>query len=159
MTPRIAIMTLMVSGFFAATTSMGVADERPAQGSGVPTSKHAEKPHTITRQHATIHLSEYRFEPAVTTLEIGRPTQLTLINNGKVVHEFITKALLNQAVDIKTQGVLAETLGLEEVEIGPGSKVVLLFTPEKAGEFAIACHASIPEDHWQQGMSGKLVIK
>lgn len=144
MASRIAAI-LFVSGFFAGAPATGVADE--------------ERLHASALQQATIYLKEYRFEPALTTLEAGKPAQLTLINNGKVVHEFITQALLNQAVVIKTRGIVAEAVGLEEVEISPGSKVVLLFTPEKAGEFAIACHASLPDDHFQKGMSGKLVIK
>lgn len=161
MTSRITSV-LLLSGFCAIAPIAGMAGEEGAQvshGAGGKTPAHDEKPQTGALQQATIYLSEYRFEPALTTLEAGKPVQLTLVNNGKVVHEFVTKALLDQAVDIKTRGALAETTGLEEVEISPGSKVVLLFTPEKAGEFAIACHASKPKDHFQKGMVGKLVIK
>lgn len=120
---------------------------------------HEEAGHGAKEQHVTIYLNEYRFEPALTMLVVGRPAQLSLVNNGKVVHEFVTKALLNQAIDIRSQGVFAETTGIEEVEIPPGAQVDLFFTPEKAGEFPIACHASKPQDHLARGMSGTLVIK
>lgn len=161
MGPRFA-MVMLVSGFCAIAPLAGIADEQGphrVHGAGGSMPAHTESPDTDALQKATISLSEYRFEPALTTLEAGKPAQLTLINNGKVVHEFATKALLDQAVDIKAKGILVETTGVEEVEIAPGSQVVLLFTPEKTGEFAIACHASKPEDHLKKGMAGKLVIK
>ncbi len=160
MTSRMTAI-LLLSGLLVAPIAGMASEEEPqvSHGTGGNVSAHEEKPHTGALQQATIYLKEYHFEPALTTFEAGKPAQLTLVNNGKVVHEFITKALLDQAVDMETRGVVAETTGLEEIEIPPGGKVVLRFTPEKAGEFPIACHATNPVDHFQKGMSGKLVIK
>jgi uncharacterized cupredoxin-like copper-binding protein len=146
------VTAMWVSGLCSLVPVTGVA------GDG-HTLVHEEAGHADSEQHVTIYLNEYRFEPAHTLLVVGKPAQLSLVNNGKVVHEFVTKALLDQAVDIRSQGMFAETTGIEEVEIPPGAQVDLFFTPEKSGEFAIACHASKPEDHLARGMSGTLVIK
>ena len=151
MTPR-QITAMLLSGLFAIAPASVMASDAIAPA-------HEETAHDDSVQHATIYLNEYRFEPAVTTLVARKPAQLTLVNNGKVVHEFVTEALLNHSVDIKSQGLFAETTGIEEVEIPPGAQVDLFFTPAKSGEFHIACHASKPEGHLQRGMSGKLVIK
>ncbi|MDA1107798.1 MAG: cupredoxin domain-containing protein [Proteobacteria bacterium] len=120
---------------------------------------HHEIPYTSGVQQATIYLQEYRFEPALTTLKAGQPARLVLINRGNTVHEFVTDALHGVVVTMKVQGTLAEMQGLSELEIPPGGKVVLRFTPEQTGEFAIACHASMPKDHFKQGMVGKLLIQ
>jgi plastocyanin len=110
-------------------------------------------------QRTTVRLLEYRFEPSQITLKVGEEIELTLVNEGTVMHEFITDALKGLEVDVEINGVVAETLGVAEFEIPPKAKVVLRFTPEKPGEFPIACHAKEPKDHLKEGMSGKLVFR
>ena len=110
-------------------------------------------------KRATVRLREYKFEPSEITLKVGEEAELTLINEGNVLHEFITAALQDLTVDVEVNGVVAETLGLAELEIPPKMKVTLRFTPEKTGEFQIACHANVPKDHFKEGMVGKLVIR
>lgn len=151
----------MMSGWASAIWASGLCILAPVASVAGDADRlaHEETAHAVSEQHVTIYLNEYRFEPALTMLVAGRPAQLSLVNNGKVGHEFVTKALLNQAVDIRSRGVFAETTGIEEIEIPAGVQVDLFFTPEKSGEFAIACHASQPEDHLARGMSGTLVIK
>ncbi len=123
---------------------MALADERP------PTGK---------LQRMTIRLSEYRFEPSQIALKIGDEIELTLVNEGTVMHEFITDALKDLEVDVENNGMVAETHGVAELEIPPKAKVVLRFTPEKPGEFPLVCHAKEPKDHFKEGMSGKLVFR
>ena len=68
--------------------------------------------------------------------------------------------LQNLTVDVEVvPGVVAETLGLAELEIPPKEKVVLRFTTEKSGEFPIFCRAIAPKDHYKAGMVGRLVIR
>jgi len=111
------------------------------------------------RQRVTVRLKEYRFEPSMITLKVGQEVELVLVNNGTVLHEFITEALQNVTVDVEINGVVTETLGVAEVEIPPKGKVTLRFTPEKTGEFAYSCHAIAPRDHFKEGMVGKLLIR
>lgn len=151
--------SLLLCGFIACAPIAAVSAEVLPPSDEKGASVQREIPHTSGVQQAAIYLQEYRFEPALTTLKVGQPTRLILINKGTTVHEFVTDALHGVVVTMKVQGTLAEMQGLSELEIPPGGKVVLRFTPEQTGEFAIACHASTPKDHLKQGMVGKLVIQ
>lgn len=111
------------------------------------------------RRQVTVRLLEYRFEPAQITLKVGEEAELVLVNEGRVMHEFITEAMQALTVDVEVRGVVAETLGVAELEIPPGATVILRFTPEQPGEFLIACRAKAPRDHFKEGMSGKLVVQ
>ncbi len=110
-------------------------------------------------QRTTIRLLDYRFIPSQIVLEIGEEVELTLVNEGTVMHEFVTNALKDLEVDVEINGVVAETHGVVELEIPPKAKVVLRFTPEKPGEFPMDCHAKKPKDHLKEGMSGKLAFR
>ena len=107
----------------------------------------------------TVRLTEYRFDPPQIALKIGERAEITLVNQGTVTHEFITKALKNLEVNVEVNGVVAETHGVAEVEIPPKTKVVIRFTPEKPGEFPTACQAKEPKDHFKEGMAGKLAFR
>lgn len=120
----------------------------------------ADEPITaVPEQRVTVRLLEYRYEPARIVLKAGHDAELTLINSGTVLHEFITEALQNLEVTVEVNGVVTGTLGVAEVEIPPKSTVVLRFTPVKPGEFQIACHAMQPKDHFKAGMTGVLVVE
>ena len=110
-------------------------------------------------QQGTIQLTEYRFQPDVLTFQSSRPVKLTLHNQGTVMHEFITDALRDLEVDVTVNGVVAETLGVAELEVPPQARVVLQFTPRQPGEFPFACRAEKPRDHFREGMSGKLIFQ
>jgi len=110
-------------------------------------------------QQGTIQLTEYRFQPDALTFQSGRPVELTLHNQGSVMHEFITDALRDLEVDVTVNGVVAETLGVAELEVPPQARVVLQFTPRHPGEFPFACRAEKPRDHFREGMSGKLIFQ
>lgn len=152
-------ISLLLCGLMVCASTAAVSAEALPSGDEKNAAVHHEISHTSAVQQATIYLQEYRFEPAQTTLKAGQPARLILINKGTTVHEFVTEALRGVAVTMKVQGTLAEMPGLSELEIPPGGKVVLRFTTERSGEFAIACHASTPKDHFKQGMVGKLVIQ
>jgi len=119
----------------------------------------AGEPADAQPQRVTVRLMEYRYEPARIVLKAGREAELTLINSGTVVHEFVTEALQNTEVNVEINGVVTETLGVAEVEIPPRSTVVLRFSLDKAGDFQVACHAMQPRDHFKTGMIGTLVVK
>jgi len=118
-----------------------------------------EKSSNSHPRRITMHLQEYRFEPAQITLKVGEEVELTLINDGKVMHEFITEALQTLSVAVVINGIVTETLGVAELEIPPHTQAVLRFTPEIPGEFLIACRARSPKDHFKEGMAGRLLIR
>lgn len=111
------------------------------------------------RTRLTVRLSEYRFEPARVFLKSGEPVELFLVNEGTVLHEFVSGALAGLTVALETGGVIAEVSGLEELEIAPGAEVRLRFTPKVGGEFPFACEAVQPEDHLLRGMSGRILVQ
>jgi uncharacterized cupredoxin-like copper-binding protein len=117
-----------------------------------------DKTPTASPNRVTVRLQEYRFDPPEILLKAGEESELILVNQGTVLHEFVTEALQNITVDVEVNGVVAGTLGVAEMEIPPKAKVMLRFTPEKPGEFSVACHARKPKDHFKEGMVGRLTV-
>ena len=126
-------------------------------GSGVALADSKNSP--MNPQKGTIQQSDYQFTPSRLMFKVGKPVELTLINNGKVMHEFVTDALRDLTMDIEINRVIVEALGVVEFEIPPEGKVVLRFTPEKAGEFAFLCESLKPKDHKMEGMTGKIIFQ
>lgn len=112
-----------------------------------------------TPRQLTVRLSEYRFEPSKIVLKVGEAVELTFINDGTVVHEFVTLALHELDADVEVNGVIVETMGFLEFEIPPKGRAKLRFTPEEPGEFPFTCQAKRPKDHFKEGMAGTLIIK
>jgi plastocyanin len=110
-------------------------------------------------QEVTVRMTEYKYEPAHIELRKGRPVELRLVNDGDVLHEFVTDALVDTVVDVEGQGVIAAARGLDELEIPEGATVVLRFTPGKAGQFSFRCDAETPVSHHESGMKGTLVVR
>ncbi|MEW6325282.1 MAG: cupredoxin domain-containing protein [Nitrospirota bacterium] len=110
-------------------------------------------------RQVTVRLLDYRFEPSEIVLKAGEPVELTLINDGTVLHEFVTLAMHDLEVEIRTGGVISETLGLLELELEPKSRVQIRFTPEKSGSLPFTCQAKKPTDHFKAGMAGTLTIR
>ena len=107
----------------------------------------------------TVVLSDYRFEPSTMEIPVGQESELILINRGTVTHEFISEAFKNLDTDIFIQGVEVETTGIDEIEIPPGGKVRVRFTPTRAGDYSVACRALSPKNHFKEGMKGRLLIR
>jgi heme/copper-type cytochrome/quinol oxidase subunit 2 len=110
-------------------------------------------------QEVTIRMNEYQFEPGYVEVQRHIPVELRLVNSGKVLHEFVSDVATDVTVDIETQGSVAVVRGLEELEIMPGSTVVLRFTPKRAGRFSFRCDAEQPVSHHDAGMKGTLVVR
>jgi uncharacterized cupredoxin-like copper-binding protein len=101
----------------------------------VPPALADEKPEDAAPQRVTVRLTEYRFDPARIELKTGQETELTLVNEGTVLHEFITEGLQDVTADAIVNGVIIGALGVAEIEI-PAKPAVLRFTPEKPGSSA-----------------------
>ena len=109
--------------------------------------------------HVTIRLSDYRFTPSRIELKVGEATELTIVNEGTIMHEFVTLAFFDITVDVEVNGVIAETMGIVELELPAQATATLRFTPETPGEFDLACRAREPKNHFEEGMAGKIIIK
>ena len=134
------LLALSVAAFGGDAQADEEEDERPAR-------------------HITVRMLDYRFEPATITLSAGETVELTLINDGAVLHEFVTEALETVETDLTINGVIAETTGVAELEVPPKGRATLRFTPETPGAYPFTCDAKKPQDHLKAGMAGTLIIK
>ena len=125
----------------------------------VPAAFADEKPEDDAPQRVTVRLTEYRFDPARIELKTGQETELTLVNEGAVLHEFITEGLQDVTADAIVNGVIIGALGVAEVEIPAKANAVLRFTPEKPGEFRVICAAERPKSHLKEGMTATLIFR
>ena len=124
-----------------------------------PTIRAEDDDEVEVKQRATVHLRDFRFDPPAVTFTAGAGAELTLVNEGSVVHEFVIPSFHDMTVTLESGGVTTETMGVVELELAPKSTARLRFTPDKAGEYPFACHAMKPKDHFKAGMTGLLTIK
>jgi len=117
----------------------------------------AEEDDTPT-QRLAVEMIEYRFSPSTVQLEAGVETHLTIINRGRMIHEFEVPYLTDLQVDVENGDLLVAALGLAEVRVAAGKSVTLVFTPERRGEFPIVCDVKEPAPHKMLGMRGRLVV-
>lgn len=131
---------------------------------------------TAKVQKVTVTLNEFKFVPKTVSLRAGIPAELTLINRGKVEHEFLVYATPKAAPDdwdeyaiantyfkgteeievvFRRQGAVAGT-SLFEVEVEAGRSATIEFTPMQSGTFEIGCHV---EGHYEAGMKATLIVK
>ena len=110
-------------------------------------------------QAVTVRLSEYQYAPARVELRKNQPVEMRLVNEGTVLHEFVTDALVDTVVDVEGEGVVVAARGLEELEVPAGATVTLRFTPKKVGEFGFRCDAENPVSHHDAGMKGTLTVR
>lgn len=127
-------------------------------------------------QKVTIILTDFKFTPAKITLRAGVPTEIVLLNKGKVEHEFLVyetpkgkitdwdeyaiantyfKDMGEVEGEFEGIGAVAGT-SIFEVEVKPGKRAELKFTPARKGTFEIGCHV---EGHYEAGMKGTLTVK
>ena len=86
----------------------------------------------------TISGSEFKYEPAAITVNIGQPVTVTYTNVGKYPHDFVIDEL-----SVKSQVIKSGETG------------TFTFTPTKSGTFAFYC--SLP-NHLERGMKGSIIV-
>ncbi len=127
-------------------------------------------------QKVTVTLTDFAFTPKAITLTAGTEAQITIVNKGKVEHEFMVYPVPTKAVDdwdeyvipstyfqkmgevevvFSKQGAVAGS-SIFEVELDAGRSATLVFTPNRKGTFELGCHA---EGHYEAGMKGTFVVK
>ncbi len=127
-------------------------------------------------QKVTVTMNEYQFLPKTITLQAGIPVELTLVNKGKIEHEFTVypapksapedwdeyemantyfKDMGEVEVSYRGQGAVAGTR-LFEVKVEQGKSAKIEFTPATKGTFEVACHI---KGHYEAGMKATFVVK
>ncbi len=107
-------------------------------------------------QRIQIEADEFTFTLSTPVLERGRPTVLTIINRGKMPHEFLSPLFEGGRTEVEWDGVVVEGKGIEEVELAPGKKVEITFVPRKKGKIPFVC--DLP-GHMEQGMKGSILVR
>lgn len=96
-------------------------------------------PHTV-QVVAAAGQAEFVFTPMEVLLSVGRPVTITVVNKGKVEHDW-----------------LAESLGVSiKPVVPPGKSGSVTFTPSRRGSFEF--HCTVP-GHKEAGMKGMLVVR
>lgn len=101
--------------------------------------------------------NEFVISPKTWNLQTGKLYKVTLVNAGKVKHEWVapefTLTIWTRKVDVggvEIKGVI------NEIELAAGTKADWYFIPIRTGEFEMACEI---EGHKEAGMFGKVVVK
>jgi len=110
--------------------------------------------------------TEFKLEPSIITIPLGRQVRLTFINRGAIEHDWEAQGL--RATDVR---VVATSSGLStrladiatehatrdipHPMAGSGQQMTIEFTPQGAGTFDIVCE--VP-GHKEAGMVAKLVV-
>lgn len=101
--------------------------------------------------------NEYALRPKTWNLETGRLYKVTMINEGKIKHEWVAPEFTLSIWTRKVEVGGVEIKGvINEIELGPGTKADWYFIPIRTGEFEMSCEL---EGHREAGMFGKVTVK
>jgi uncharacterized cupredoxin-like copper-binding protein len=129
-------------------------------------------------QKITITMRDFSYTPDRVTLQAGVPVELTIVNKGKVGHEFIVYVrpkpglsgsglrewaednsyFRGRQVAVEGRGVEVERKGttVAKIQVSVGKSTTVKFTPAKKGTFEMAC---LIEGHYEAGQKGTLTIQ
>ena len=101
--------------------------------------------------------NEFTFAPKVWSLETGKLYKVTLVNQGKVKHEWVAPEFTQTVWTRKVQVGGVEVKGvINEIELEPGTQAEWYFVPIRTGEFEMGCEI---QGHREAGMIGQIVVK
>ncbi len=129
-----------------------------------------------TVQQVTLTIRDFRYTPAKVSLQVGVPVEITLINRGKVAHEFMlydvprqmsammmghewaekTNYFRGHAVTVDGGKTTMRGQYLFEVVVAPGKTATMKFTPARPGTFEFGC---MIKGHYEAGQKGTLTIR
>lgn len=106
----------------------------------------------------TVSMSDnMKFTPAKIEVQQGETLKINIINNGKIMHEFVigTKKDLDAhaAMMVKNPGMEHDEPYMAHVV--PGKTGSIIWTFNRAGDFDFAC---LIAGHYQAGMVGKINV-
>lgn len=131
-------------------------------------------------QKITVTMRDFSYTPDRVTLQAGVPVEITIVNKGKVGHEFMVytrpktgtsgmmkmhewaednsyfRGLQVQVVEGPGIGVERKGQTVVEIKVGPGRSTVVRFTPVKKGTFEVAC---LIEGHYEAGQKGTITVQ
>jgi uncharacterized cupredoxin-like copper-binding protein len=101
--------------------------------------------------------NEFTFAPKIWNLETGKLYKVTLVNQGKVKHEWVAPEFTQTVWTRKVQVGGVELKGvITEIELEPGTQAEWYFVPIRTGEFEMGCEI---QGHREAGMTGKILAR
>jgi len=103
----------------------------------------------------SVTTTEFKFEPTSWTVSAGKQAELTIKNDGTLIHEWvIIKKGMEVTIPFDDDD---EEKVFWEMEAEPGETKTETFTaPSEAGTYTIVCGTPA---HLEQGMAGTLIVK
>jgi P-type Cu+ transporter len=101
---------------------------------------HGEMAADAAVQRVPVVLSEFGFAPGRVVVKVNQPVQVTVLNTGKVPHDWTPQGLP----------------GVDHVHALPGEAASATFTPTRVGTFTVIC---TEPGHEAAGMVGELVVE
>lgn len=100
---------------------------------------------------------DMRFTPDVIQVRQGETLRLTVVNTGKVMHEFVlgTKQDLDEHAELMKKFPNMEHDEPYMAHVEPGKRGEIIWQFNRAGEFDFAC---LLPGHYQAGMVGKIKV-
>lgn len=110
-----------------------------------------------TKQELTIELAEMSFTPKDTTLKVGQPYVITVLNKGTEKHEFTAEEFFKSIAFRKAEDASGEFKAAAplEVEVFAGKTIELYLIPTKAGTYDLVC---LITGHFEKGMFGTITV-
>jgi nitrite reductase (NO-forming) len=131
-TVRAAVLAaaLILTAALASACQGGVASSASAAGGGAASQQWTIKAH-----------DSMKFEQPTLTVPVGQPVQVTLVNDGTLIHDFVLTSGVEQPVKIEANGK---------------STASGTFTIARAGTYTYIC---AQPGHEAAGMKGTIVAK
>jgi plastocyanin len=98
----------------------------------------------------TVTMVDNAFQPDHVTFQSGQPTELTLVNKGKDMHEFTAPEFL-MASTVADKKALSN--GGTDIVVQPGTTVQIRLIPGPPGDYKLIC-----ADHDWDGMIGSITV-
>jgi uncharacterized cupredoxin-like copper-binding protein len=129
-------------------------------------------------QKVTIVMRDFSYTPAQITLQASVPAEITLVNKGKVAHEWMAYGMPKlgmtmggemghewveqtnyfHMVSVQATGgkVTRHEGDFMEMQVAAGKSATMRFTPTKKGRFEMGC---MIEGHYEAGQRGVLIVR
>lgn len=120
-------------------TPVATLTQAPLTPTPSPSAEEVSTPEEDKVQEITLEVQEYSFSKESLTIKKGQKVRLTLVNKGKMSHDFVV-----------------ERMNVTTELAGAGESVTVEFTISDAGTYNFYCSVG---NHRAMGMEGKLNVE
>jgi Cu+-exporting ATPase len=131
----IALVALAVGA-----AALWLAPTTPEHAMAAPVAAHEEGAADAVAQNVPVVMGEFGFTPSRIVVKVGQPVRVTVLNTGKIPHDWTPQGLP----------------GVDHVHAPPGQAASAVFTPTQVGTYRVVC---TEPGHEAAGMVGELVVE